>query len=149
MVNKEFIRVDDRLNLIDKGCVDLLNFNIPIVNYVLELSKYIQMNFYKIGIIRDDIKLETKDEVKNFINHLLEEKILFSIIKIDGKLEDTKHLRYYDKYIEFDDYNIIIFVNLLKHELTKIIFSKMNEHFNIIKVQDSLDIFYREKLCID
>jgi len=149
MLNRDFIRVDDRLHLIDKGCVDLLNFNIPIINYVLELSKYIQMNFYKIGIIQDEIKLETKEEIINFINYLLEEKILFSIIKIDGKLENTKYLRSYDKYIELEDYNIIIFINLLKHELTKIIFNKMEEHFHIIQVQDCLDLFYGEKLCID
>ena len=149
MVNKEFIRVDDRLNIIDKGCVDLLNFNIPIINYVLEISKYIQIHFYKIGIIRNDLKLKTKDEVIDFINYLLKGRILFSIVKIDEKLENIQYLRNYDKYIEFEDYNIIIFVNLLKHELTKIIFSKMDEHFHILKIQDSLDIFYGEKLCID
>jgi len=149
LLNREFIRVDDRLKLIDKGCVDLLNFNMPTINYVLEISKYIQINFYKINIIKDDVKLETKEEVIDFISYLLNERILFTIIKIDSKLEKVDYLREYDKYIEFENYNIIIFVNLLKHELKRIMFNKMeNEHFNILEVQDSLDIFYGEKVCI-
>ena len=149
MVNKEFIRVDDRLNLIDKGCVDLLNFNIPIINYVLEISKYIQIHFYKINIIKDHKILNTKEYAKKFINFLLEERILFTIIKIDTKLNNVSYLRNYDKYIEFEDYNIIIFVNLIKKEVTNIVFNQIKEHFNLLKVQDSLDLFYGEKLCID
>jgi len=149
VVNKKFIRVDDRLNLIDKGCVDLLNFNIQVINYVLEISKHIQMNFYKISIINDFIKLETKRDIEDFVEYLLEERILFSIIKIDRKLKNVKYLRHYDKYIEFEEYSVIIFINLLKHEL-QIIFDKMkDENFNILKSQDSIDIFYGEKLCIE
>jgi len=149
VLNREFIRVDDRLKLIDKGCVDLLNFNMPTINYVLEISKYIQINFYKINIIKNDIELKTKEEVIDFITYLLNERILFTIIKIDSKLEKVDYLREYDKYIEFENYNIIIFVNLLKHELKRIMFNKMEgEHFNILEVQDCLDIFYGEKLCI-
>jgi len=149
LLNRDFVRVDSRLKLIDKGCVDLLNFNMPSINYVLEISKYIQMNFYKINIVNDEVKLETKDEVQDFIQYLLDERILFSIVKIEENLIDLKYLRKYDKYVELEEYNIIIFINILKNELSKIIFSKMEEHhFNILQVQDSLDIFYGEKLCI-
>jgi len=149
LLKKEFIRVDDRLNIIDKGCVDLLNINTQTINYVLEISKYIQINFYKIAIIQDHVNFETKDEVKNFVKYLLDERILFTIVKIDGKLQNTKYLRSYDKYIEFKDYSVLILINLLKDEVNKVVLNKIkNENIEIIKEQDALDIFYGETLCI-
>jgi len=149
LLKREFIRTDDRLNLIDKGCVDLLNINTQTINYVLEISKYIQINFYKISIIHDEVKLETKDEVKKFVDYLLDEKILFTIVKVNKKLENVKYLRNYDKYIEFDDYSIIICINLLKDEVSKIMLSKMEENLNVLEMQDALDLFYGDKLCIN
>jgi len=149
LLKKDFIRVDDRLNLIEKGCVDLLNINTAAINYVLELSKYMQINFYKISIIQDDIKLNTKEETKNFIDYLLNERILFTVLKIDGTLKNTSHLRNYDKYVEFEDYSIVILINLLKYEVNKNVLNKIEEELAVTVIQDSLDIFYGEKLCIE
>jgi len=148
LLDKPFLRVDDRLKAIEKGCIDVLNFQISKMNYVLELAKYLNKTFYKNNIIKDNSELKTKDEVIKYINYLIEEKVLFTILKIEGKVNDFSDLRDYDKYVELEQYGVIILVNLIKSEVANILFKKMEEHFMILETQDCLDLFFGEKLCI-
>ena len=149
LLDKPFLRVDDRLKAIEKGCVDVLNFQIPKMHYILELAKYLNKTFYKNNIIKDNSELKTKEEVIEYINYLIEERVLFTILKIDGKVKDFSYLRDYDKYVELEKYGIIILVNLIKGEVANIVFKKMAEHFMILETQDCLDLFFGEKLCIN
>jgi len=148
LINKEFLRVDDRLKAMSRGCIDVVNFQIQKMHYVLELAKYLNNTFYKTSIINDEKALETKEEVLEYIDYLLLERVLFTIVKVDGKLTNLEYIREYDKYIELEEYNIIIFVNLIKAEVASILFKKIAEHFHILEVQDCVDIFFGEKLCI-
>jgi len=149
LINKPFIRVDDRLKAIEKGCVDVVNFQIQKMHYILELAKYLQNTFYKTSIIHDTKGIDTKEEVLEYIKYLLEERILFTVLKIDGKLEKLDYIREYDKYVELEEYNIVIFVNLLKDEVEHILFKKIEKYCTIVKAQDCIDIFFGEKLCIE
>jgi hypothetical protein len=151
LVNRDFVRVDDRLTGREKGCVDVIGNSMQMMHYILELEKFFGVIFYKSKLINIEINLKTKEELKKHINYLLKERVLFTIIKIEGKIDkdNLKFLRKYDDYIEFENYSIIILLNLLKGEVSKILFKKIEEMFVMLKLQDCLDIFYGDKLCID
>ena len=151
LVKANFVRVDDRLIGRAKGCVDVISSAIQTMHYILELEKFFGLIFYKSNLIDIELKLESQLALKKHINYLIKERVLFSLIKIEGKIEqkNLEFLRQYDAYVEFGDYSIILLLNLLKGEVSRVLFKKIEDNFLIIKLQDSLDIFYGEKLCID
>jgi hypothetical protein len=150
LVRPSFVRVDDRLMGRQKGCVDVISFGMQTMHYILELEKFFAMVFYK-NLINVEINLQTKEQLQKHINYLLDERVLFTIIKIEGKIEheNLEFLRKYDAYLEFEEYSVILLLNLLKSEVAKILFKKIRDMFVVIKLQDSLDIYYGERLCID
>ena len=150
LINEDFIRVDDRLKARDFGCVDMVNFNVQKMHYILELEKYMQIQFYKTDVIKHLEKIEDVDEFKNYINLLIQERVLFTLLKIEGDLNnDLKVLRDYDKFIKIKNYHILLIINLTKQEVAHILFKKLTELVHIIQVQDSIDLYFGEKLCIE
>jgi len=149
IIKKEFVRVDDRLEAREKGCVDVITFSMQTMHYILELEKFFSVVFYK-NLIYTKPNLKNKQELLKYISFLLEEKVLFTIVKIEGKIENySKFLRDYDVYMELNEYSIIVLTNLLKKEISEILFKKINQMFNILKVQDCLDLYFGEQLCIE
>jgi len=150
LINEDFIRVDDRLKARDFGCIDLMNFNTQKMHYILELEKYMQLGFYKSDVIKDSKIIDKVDKFKNYINLLLKEKVLFTLLKVEGELNnDLKILRDYDKFIKVNNYNFLLIINLTKQEVANILFKKLTELVHIIEVQDSIDLYFGEKLCIE
>ncbi len=150
LINEDFIRVDDRLKARDFGCVDMINFNTQKMHYVLELEKYMQFGFYKSDVIKDSQKINKVDEFKDYVSLLLEERVLFTLIKIEGELNnDLKVLRSYDKFIQIEEYHILLIINLIKEEVSHILFKKLTELAHIVDIQDSIDLYFGNKLCID
>jgi len=151
IVAQSFVRVDDRLIGRDKGCVDVISDKMQRMHYILELEKFFELVFYKSNLINLELELNTKEDLIKHIDYLLENKVMFSVIKIEGKIsgDNLKFIRKYDAYIDFKDYGIVLFLNLLKQEVSQILFNKIQEHFNILAVQDSIDLYNGEKLCID
>jgi len=149
VVNKKFVRIDDRLEGREKGCVDVITISIQTMHYVLELEKFFEMVFYK-NLTNIEINF-SNDKLKKHLDYLIQERVLFTLIKIEGKIDKKylKFLRHYDGYFEFENYSVILLLNLLKGEVSQILFKKLEDNFFVVKLQDCIDIFYGEKLCID
>jgi len=151
IVAQSFVRVDDRLEAREKGCVDVISFAMQTMHYILELEKFFSLEFYNTKLIHTKLDLNSKEELIKHINYLIEDRVLFTLIKIEGKISDKnlKFLRDYDIYMEFEEYSVIFLLNVLKKEVSHIIFKKIEDIFVVLKLQDSLDIFYGEMICID
>ena len=151
LVDRKFVRVDDRLEAREKGCVDVISFAMQTMHYILELEKFFSLEFYNTKLIHTKLDLNSKEELIKHINYLIEDRVLFTLIKIEGKISDKnlKFLRDYDIYMEFEEYSVIFLLNVLKKEVSHIIFKKIEDIFVVLKLQDSLDIFYGEMICID
>jgi len=150
LINQNFLRVDDRLDAIQRGCSDVLNFKIQKIRYVLELAKYLHKAFYKIDVIYNKEQLNNKLELLNFVKFLLSEKALFTIIKVDENINSNDYLRPYDKYVylENEGYGVLVLINLLKDEVSDILFKK-TEEISVLETQDCIDIYTGEELCIE
>jgi len=151
LVDQPFVRIDDRLLGRAKGCVDIIAKTTQTMVYVLELEKFFGIVLDKAYSIKPQNPLETKDDIKEYIDYLIDEKVIFTIVKLDGKIDEShlKVLRPYDSYIEFDDYSVIIFLNLLNHEVDKILFNKLEVEFDVISMRDCIDIYNGDEPCID
>ena len=150
IVKQNFVRVDDRLIGRKEGCIDVVSNHMQKMHFILELEKFFSVIFYKSNLIDLVIDIKTKEDLLKHIQCLIDNRVLFSLIKIKESLEEKlEFLRKYDVYVEFEEYGIILLLNVLKGEVSEILFKKLTEHFTILKVQDSLDIFGGEKLCID
>ena len=150
LINQDFLRVDDRLEAIQRGCSDVLNFNSQKIRYVLELAKYLHKAFYKIDVIYNKDKLNNKKDLLNFIKFLLSERTLFTIVKVDEDINPKDYLRPYDKYVYLEDegYGVLVLINLLKDEVSDILFKKAEE-VSVLETQDCIDIYTGEELCIE
>jgi len=150
LVDKDFVRIDDRLEAIQMGCADLLNFKFQKIRYVLELAKYLHKAFYKVDVIYNKEHPNNKEELITFIKFLLSERTLFTIIKVDDDINPRDYLRPYDKYmyLEEEGYGVLVLINLVKDEVSDILFKKSQEIF-VLEMQDCIDIYTGEKLCIE
>ena len=151
LVNKDFVRVDDRMKAKTKGCIDMLKLDKNIMNYILELEKYFDLVFYKNYSHITDSIYKDKNEFKKEIQEILDNRGIFSLIKLNETLseEDMSAIREYDKILIDGEYSFLFMLNSLKFNIENILKNKFKRELNIVKIQDSLDIFFGEKLCID
>jgi hypothetical protein len=151
VLNRDFIRVDDRMKAKELGCVDMVKLDENIMNYVLELEKYLNLVFYKKVDAEHETRFDDKNKFKNYIQKALKKRLIFTIVKIKDVLDekDCSLIRKYDKILVTDKYRILFMLNTLKTNAEHILKRNFNKKFNIEKIQDSLDIFFGEELCID
>jgi archaellum biogenesis ATPase FlaH len=151
LVNKDFVRVDDRMRAKELGCVDMIKLDENVMNYILELEKYFDLIFYKRSLTKHDIQYDDKNEFKAYIQEVINKRGIFTLVKINNVLneEDYLSIRDYDKVLVTEEYSVIFTLNTLKSNIEIILQNKFHKELLIEKIQDSLDIFFEEKLCID
>jgi len=151
LTNRDFIRVDDRMRAKELGCVDMIKLDSNIMNYILELEKYFNLVFYKKPENEHKREYRDKEEFKSYIQEVLKKRGIFTLIKIDDILDESDYsfIREYDKVLVTDRYSVIFMLNVLKSNVENILKSKFKKAIHIEKIQDSLDIFFKEEICID
>ena len=151
LTNRDFIRVDDRMKSKELGCVDMIKLDTNIMNYVLELEKYFNLVFYKKPENEHKREYRDKEEFKTYIKEVIEKRGIFTLIKIDEKLDENDYsfIREYDKVLVTDEYSVIFMLNILKSNVEDILKIKFKKEIHTEKIQDSLDIFFGEEICID
>lgn len=152
IVNKKFVRIDDRMKAKDLGCVDMIKIDENVMNYILELEKYFNLVFYK-KLPDEHIshRYNNVEEFKNHIQEVLNKRGVFTLVKVKNILleEDFSSFREYDKVLVTENYSVIFILNILKSNVETILEHKFSKKLDIEEIQDSLELFFGGKLCID
>lgn len=150
LVNKDFLRVDDRMQAKELGCMDMIKLDNNIMHYVLELEKYFNLVFYKRSLTKHNVQYKDKKEFIKFVDNVLEKRGIFSIVKIAGKLQenDILAMRDYDKVFIEKDHSYIFILNSLKSSIENILEKKFNKKFHILNKKDSIDILIEGDICL-
>ena len=148
IVNKEYVRVEDKMLAIKEGCEDILPNRFLVGEYILEVEKLINFHFYT-SLLNKFPKNKIANSLENFckiINSLYLERIVFTLIKFTSELNLEKiadKLRNKD-IIYFDGkFYYVVLINVRKGNL-KPIFEKL-----YISKADIIEAFEWEetKIC--
>jgi len=114
LLNKDYVRIDDKMQAVYAGCYDILPVNFNIEEYIFLIEKLAKNFFYTEKINQ----LPKQREVKSFehfcaiVNNFYEERIYFTLF--EGKTEEEnvlKLVRNHDIVYKDKDKTYICFIN--------------------------------------
>jgi hypothetical protein len=147
-VNKEFVRIEDKMEINTLGCYEILPKNFHIEEYILLVERAINNFFYtqkikKLPAFKEVQKLKKLEDISE---NFYEERIYFSVIRINKKIDDIKYkLRAYDILYVAENYTCIIMINITKNFFKK----RLKEKFNIpdLEIIEALDWRKNKDFC--
>jgi len=117
LINKDYVRTDDKMKAVYAGCYDILSINFNIEEFIFLIEKLSQNFFYTEKINQ----LPSQREVKNFehfckiVNNFYEERIYFTLFVGEVENKDIlKLIRNHDIVYKDKEKTYICFINANK-----------------------------------
>ncbi|WP_456479272.1 hypothetical protein [Nautilia sp.] len=127
----EYVRTEDKMKALESGCYEIFPENFALGEYILEIEKMLDFNFYTPVLNRLFIN-KIFNDIKSFcdvLDSLYEEKVFFTILKFESDSSPEKYVKKLrNTDILFYDQNkslfIICLINLRKRNI-KPVFNKL------------------------
>jgi len=124
ILNSSYVRSEDKINAITSGCYDVFPENFSFEEYIIDIEKLLNLNFYT-SLIKNVKRytIDNKEQFCGLIDSLYKERIFFTVLEFHYKKTDIetklrKHdLIYYD---EKSKKYIIVLLNLRKQNIHKV-----------------------------
>ncbi|WP_281950466.1 hypothetical protein [Nitrosophilus kaiyonis] len=153
LLEKKFIRTEDKINAINNGCSDITTYY-NLSDYIFLLEKSLENSFYSNKKIEINVNyFKEKKDFLEVINLLIKKRLFFTIFQF--KYNQNLHiddlinrLRKYDR-VFFDKKEKKLYLLMLNfqknnYEILENKFSDFKDYLLLGKSFDSLDIFYQK-----
>ena len=140
LVNKDYVRTDDKMKAVYAGCYDIMPANFTIEEYIFLIEKLIKDFFYTEKINQLPLQKETKnfDHFCKIVDNFYKERIYFTVFA--GECDDgniLKHIRIHDIIYKSHNTTYICFVNTNAHTFETGIKHKINpRNYSLIEAVD-------------
>ncbi|WP_457559873.1 hypothetical protein [Caminibacter sp.] len=142
IVNEDYIRSNDKLKAINHGCYDVFPLNFNLMDFIYEIEKILNINFYTINLehLKNINKIVSIETICNIIDSLTEEKIYFTFAKVISSEKIEKNfLREYDFHFFQNGIHYFIFLNTTP-DFIKNILNKFFKNYIIENIFEASEI---------
>jgi hypothetical protein len=144
ITNENYIRSDDKITAVNEGCYDVFPYNFNIVDFLSEIEKILNINFYTINVekIIPKTNIKNKKHFCEIADSLYEEKIFFIILKLSSKKEIKKELLRKKDFIYKNKENYLILLLNTKKENAPAVLNKLfdsNDDYDLKSIYDATE----------
>ncbi|GAX87786.1 conserved hypothetical protein [Lebetimonas natsushimae] len=149
-INKDFIRTEDKMEINYLGCYEIIPKIFNLEEYIFILEKATNNYFYtkiiqKLPALKQIMSSKNLNEI---IKNLYNEKIYFSIIKLNKKINNIeKKLRMHDFIFKSEKFTCIILIDVTKIFFENRLKNKFNLNKNEYEIIEAIEWPEKKDIC--
>lgn len=90
LVNKGYVRVEDKIKAVNLGCEDVLSVNFNFEEYILSIEKSLKESFYSslVSQLPENLVVNNQKQFFDIVDNLAEERVFFCTVRLKSNIPE-------------------------------------------------------------